>query len=149
MGRAHGGPCFKPSCAYPWRRVIRRLTPQRGLLPSTHAGGRLGRRQPVRASHLNLRPSSKVEVLPPSSRGSRPSGLVAGVSLLFPRAPAKITTFKCVERSRSVCLNQTYEKKHRRKKRGEGVHSDDVSTGCQLCPTDSNGEVVTSIKRIC
>ena len=66
VGRAHGGPCFKPSCAYPWRRVIRRLTPQRGLLPSTHAGGRLRRRQPVRASHLILRPSSKVEVLLPT-----------------------------------------------------------------------------------
>ena len=26
---------------------------------------------------------------------------------------------------------------------------DEVSTGCQPCPTDSNGEVVTSITRIC
>ena len=46
--------------------------------------------------------------------GSRPSCLVAGASLLFPRTPARITTCKCVERSRSACLHQTY----RRKKRG-------------------------------
>ena len=41
VGRARSGPCFKPSGAYPCRRVVRRLTPQRGLLPSPHAGGRL------------------------------------------------------------------------------------------------------------
>ena len=27
------------------------------------------------------------------------------------------------------------------------THSDEVSTGCQPCPTDSHGEVVTSIKK--
>ena len=29
------------------------------------------------------------------------------------------------------------------------THSNEVSTRCQPCPTDSNGEVVTSKKRIC
>ena len=27
------------------------------------------------------------------------------------------------------------------------THSDQVSTGCQPCPADANGEVVTSIKK--
>ena len=29
------------------------------------------------------------------------------------------------------------------------THSNKVSTGCQPCPTDSNGQVVTSVKRVC
>ena len=47
-------------------------------------------------------------------RGSRPSCLVAAASLLFPRTPARITTFKCVERCIYVRLRET---KNRRKKR--------------------------------
>ena len=50
--------------------------------------------------------------------GSRPSCLVAGASLLFPRTPARITTFRCVERSRYARLS---ERKKQEEKEGEGV----------------------------
>ena len=69
----------------------------------------------------------------PSSRGSRPSCLVAGASLLFSRTPARITTCKCVERSRSACLHQAYEKNTGGKRGGGSSHTFCLCAVCRRC----------------
>ena len=122
MGRAHGGPCFKPSGAHPMAAGHQEvdttawppaLTPRGWQAPND--GSLRGRRT------LTCDQSSKVEVLPPSGRGSRPSCLVASASLRFPRTLARITTFRCVERSRDVRLRERKKQEEKKEREFTGV----------------------------
>ena len=88
VGRAPGGPCFKPSGSYPRRRAIGRLTPQSGLLPlpTGEQGPKLGSLRGRRT--LACDQSSKVKVLP--LHVGKPTATCSGRgSLPFPRLPAR------------------------------------------------------------